>query len=162
VAILAAKIKGVLMQTLSMAILAACVGLGAAAPAAAGGLFSATGAVIAIATDDVFVGEAEGHLNGSGTIAIRSQKDPALTCVGEFTSSKELGGAGQLRCSDGATATFQFKRLTVYRGYGVASFGRSEMSFAYGFTPEEAAPYLKLPEGKKLARNGTQLALVER
>ena len=49
----------------------------------------------------------------------------------------------------------------MYRGYGVASFSRGEMSFAYGFTPEEAVPYLKLPEGKKLARNGTQLALVE-
>jgi hypothetical protein len=34
------------------------------------------------------------------------------------------------------------------------------MSFAYGLTAEEAAPYLKLPKGKKLAGNGTDLKLV--
>ena len=150
------------MQTISSAILAACIGIAGAAPAAAAGLFSATGAIIAIAADDLYVGEAEGHLDGSGTVALRSQKDPSLTCVGQFTSSAALGGSGRLQCSDGASAAFRFKRLSVYRGYGVASFSRGDMSFAYGFTPEEAVPYLKLPEGKKLARNGTELALVER
>jgi hypothetical protein len=145
-----------------IAALAACIGFTVSAPDADAGLFSATGVVIAVVADDVYVGEAEGHLNGSGTLAIRSQKNPALTCTGQFTSSAELGGSGQLQCSDGATATFQFKRLTVFRGYGVASFNRGEMRFAYGFTPEEAAPYLKLPEGKKLAHNGTELALIDR
>ena len=150
------------MQTLLSAILTACLVLAGASPAAAGGLFSATGAVIAVAAGDLYVGEAEGHLDGTGTVAIRSQKNPSLTCAGEFTSSAELGGKGRLQCSDGASAEFRFKRLTLYRGHGVANFSRGEMSFAYGFTPEEAAPYLKLPEGKKLARNGTQLALIER
>ena len=36
------------------------------------------------------------------------------------------------------------------------------MNFAYGFKPEEAAPYLRLPQNKKLARNGTEIALVDR
>ena len=150
------------MQTTLLTFLAACIGLAGSAPVAAGGLFSATGAVIAIAADALYVGEAEGQIDGSGTVALRSQKDPSLTCLGQFTSSAALGGTGRLQCSDGASATFRFKRLSVYRGYGVASFSRGEMSFAYGFTPEEAVPYLKLPEGKKLARNGTELALVER
>ncbi len=145
-----------------LTVLAACIGFAGSAPVANAGLFSATGTVIAVAADDVYVGEAEGHLDGSGTLAIRSQKNPGLTCTGQFTSSAALGGSGQLQCSDGTTATFQFKRLSVYRGYGVASFSRGEMSFAYGFTPEEAVPYLKLPEGKKLAHNGTVLALIDR
>jgi len=149
------------MKTIRIAFLAACVGFAASAPVAGAGLFSATGAVIGITAGDVYVGEAEGHLNGAGTLAIRSQKDPAVTCVGQFTSSAALGGSGQMQCSDGANATFHFKRLSAYRGYGVASFSRGEMKFAYGFSPEEAVPYLKLPEGKKLMRNGTQLALVE-
>jgi hypothetical protein len=34
------------------------------------------------------------------------------------------------------------------------------MSFAYGLTLEEAKPYLKLPEGKQLTHNGTDLELV--
>jgi hypothetical protein len=143
-------------------VFAAGIGFAVSAPVAHAGLFSATGAVIAIVADDVYVGEAEGRLDGSGTVTIHSQKDPALTCVGQFTSSAERGGSGQLSCSDGNTAAFQFKRLTVFRGYGVASFSRGEMKFAYGFTPEEAAPYLNLPQSKKLARNGTQIALVDR
>ena len=149
------------MYKIRMKVLAMLIGLvGSVAPAGAG-LFSATGAVIAIAAEDVFVGEAEGHLNGSGTLAIRSQKNPAHTCVGEFTSSAEKGGSGQLRCSDGTTATFQFKRLSVYRGYGIANFSRGSMSFAYGFTPDDAGPYLNLPTNKKLKHDGTSLVLVD-
>ena len=123
-------------------------------------MFSATGAVIAIMAGNLFLGEAEGHLNGAGTIAIHSQKNPALTCKGEFTSSAEAGGKGQLRCSDGTTSNFKFQRLSVRRGHGTGNFGRGSMSFSYGLTAEEARPYLKLPKGKQLKQNGTKLELV--
>ena len=66
-----------------------------------------------------------------------------------------------MRCSDGTNAIFHFKRLSVFRGYGVGSFSRGSMSFAYGLTAEEAGPYLNLPEGKKLTHNGTELELVD-
>jgi hypothetical protein len=142
-------------------LLAACIALaGIAAPATAG-LLSATGAVIAILAGELFVGEAEGHLSGAGTLAIHSQKRPRLTCHGEFTSSAALGGSGQLNCTDGSSADFRFQRLSVFRGYGIGSFSRGPMSFAYGLTMEEAAPYLTLPDGKRLTRNGAQLRLVD-
>ena len=124
-------------------------------------MLSATGAVIAIMAGNLFVGEAVGHLSGAGTLAIHSQKNPALTCRGEFTSSAELGGKGQLRCSDGTTSTFKFQRLTLRKGHGTGNFGRGSMSFSYGLTAEEARPYLKLPKGKQLSQNGTKLELVD-
>jgi hypothetical protein len=148
------------MWKFSSAVLGTCLGLGLPTPAGAG-LFSATGPVIAILAGELFVGEAVGHLSGAGTLAIHSQKDPALACHGEFTSSALLGGSGQMHCSDGATATFRFKRLNIYRGYGVGTFSRGSMSFAYGLTAEEAAPYLSLPEGKKLRRSGMELTLAD-
>jgi hypothetical protein len=150
------------MRKMLMMLLAGCLGLAGLPTVAGAGLFSATGAVIAVLADDVFTGEAEGHISGAGTLTIRSQRDPEFSCVGQFTSSAALGGKGQLQCSDGSTATFQFQRLSAYRGYGSATFSRGAMSFAYGFTPEEAGPYLKLPEGKKLMQSGTALALVDR
>jgi hypothetical protein len=138
----------------------ACIALaGSAAPAGAG-MLSATGEVIAIMGGNLFVGEAEGHLSGAGTLAIHSQKNPALTCKGEFTSSAELGGKGQLRCSDGTTSTFKFQRLTLRKGHGTGNFGRGSMSFSYGLTAVEARPYLKLPKGTKLRQTGTKLELV--
>jgi hypothetical protein len=149
------------MRKILITVLAACIGLAGSTTLAGAGLFSATGMVIAILADDLFVGEAVGHLSGAGTLAIYSQRNPGLTCVGQFTSSAVLGGSGQMHCSDGATATFHFKRLSVFRGYGLGSFSRGSMSFAYGITAEEAGPYLKLPEGKKLTHNGTELKLVE-
>ena len=137
-----------------------CLALaGASAPAGAG-LFSAKGAVIAIVNGELFLGEAEGHLDGAGTLAIHSQRKPSLTCAGEFTSSAELGGKGKLRCNDGSSATFQFKRLDMRRGHGAGEFSRGPMTFAYGLKAEEAARYLTLPEGKKLANDGSGLALV--
>ena len=149
------------MRKILISVLAACIGLAGSTTLASAGPLSATRMVIAILADELFVGEAEGHLNGAGTLAIHSQKDPALTCLGQFTSSAALGGTGQMHCSDGTTATFHFQRLSVFRGYGAGSFSRGAMSFAYGFTAEEAGPYLKLPEGKKLAHNGTELKLVD-
>jgi len=138
-----------------------CIALASAAAPAGAGLLSAKGDVIAIMAGELFLGEAEGNLNGAGTIAIHSQKNPALTCSGKFTSSAELGGKGQLRCTDGTTSTFKFERLTLRRGYGGGSFGRGAMNFSYGLSADEAKPYLKLPKGKKLVHNGKELALVD-
>lgn len=138
----------------------ACIGLAGFATSVSGELLSAKGMVIAILADDLFLGEAEGHLSGAGTLAIHSQKDPALTCLGDFTSSAELGGSGQLHCSDGTTATFHFQRLNMLCGYGEGSFSRGSMSFAYGLSAEEASHYLKLPQGMKLTHNGSEPGLV--
>jgi len=149
------------MRKMGITVLAACIGFAGSVSAAGAGMFSATRTVIAILADDLFVGEAQGHLNGAGTLAIKSQRNPALSCLGQFVSSAELGGFGQLECSDGTTATFRFKRLTVFRGHGIATFSRGLMSFAYGLTAEEAGPYLKLPQGKKLSHNGTELVLAD-
>lgn len=150
------------MRKILITALAACIGLAGSGTLAVGAdLFSATRLVIAILAGDLFVGEAEGHLSGAGTLVIHSQKDPALTCLGQFTSSAERGGLGQLHCSDGATATFQFQRLNVFSGYGVGSISRGAMTFAYGLSVEKAAPYLGLPDGKKLVHNGTELVMAD-
>lgn len=146
--------------TLPTALLA-CLGLLLPCSAAQGGIFSATGNVIALLAGELYLGEAIGHLNGAGTIAIRSQKTPHVTCLGEFTSSALLGGSGQMRCTDGATATFQFKRLNIYRGHGVGEFSRGPMNFAYGLSAEQALPYLTLPAGKRLQHNGIELTLAD-
>jgi hypothetical protein len=148
------------MRKILSTVLAACIGLSGSITPAGAELFTRTAPVIAILADDLFIGKAEGHLNGAGTLAIRSQKDPDLTCVGRFVTS-DLGGSGQMHCSDGATATFDFRRLSLFRGHGAGNFSRGSMSFAYGLTAEEAGPYLKLPRGKKLAQNGAGLELVD-
>ena len=149
------------MRNPTIAVLAACVALAVPAGPADAGLFSAKGDVIAILAGELFLGEAEGYLNGAGTLAIYSQRNPKLTCSGQFTSSAKLGGKGELACSDGASATFHFKRLSVFRGHGAGDFSRGPMSFAYGLKLEEARPYLDLPKGKTLAHNGKELEMVD-
>jgi hypothetical protein len=141
-------------------ILLMCIGITSAAPAGSEGL-SASRAVIAIMAGELFVGLAEGSLSGGGTLLIHSQRNPALTCHGQFTSNARTGGLGQLACSDGATANFQFERLSIFRGHGTGDYSLGPMSFCYGMTPEEAAPFLKLPEGKRLMRSGSELTLVD-
>jgi len=51
--------------------------------------------------------------------------------------------------------------LTIFTGFGAGDFGHGSLSFVYGLGPLEAAPYLKLPVGKKLMHNGVQLALAD-
>jgi hypothetical protein len=148
-------------KTILIAALAAWLGLAGAPSVAADGLLAASGPVIAIMHGELFVGKAEGHLDGSGTLRIQSQKNPALTCQGEFTSSAKLGGSGRLACSDDTSATFSFKRVSIFRGFGTGNTSRGSMSFAYGFSPTQAVPYLRVPEGKKLTQIGTELALID-
>ena len=149
-------------QRLKIASLAALFGIASlVTPAGAAGLFSATGTVIAILDGELFLGQAEGHLDGAGTLNIHAQKNPALVCSGAFTSSAAMGGTGQLACSDGATSAFHFQRLSVFRGHGIGSFSRGAMSFVYGLSNEEARPSLELPPGKKLMHNGIELAMVD-
>jgi hypothetical protein len=145
--------RRILMMSFAMA-------AGWATPAGAG-FFSSTGPVIAIFAGTLFQGEAVGNLDGSGTIRIQSSTKPDVTCLGQFTSSAELGGAGNLECSDSSTATIQFQRLSILRGYGTGSSSRGSMSFTYGLSAIESEPYLKLPPGKALVLDGKNLVLVD-
>ncbi len=140
--------------------LAALLGVAVWTTAAGEGFLSTTGPVIAILAGDLFLGEAEGRLGGSGTLRIRSRADPGVTCIGQFTYSAERGDAGTMRCSDGTTGAFQFHRLSLLRGYGTGSSSRGSISFTYGLSANESGPYLKLPAGKAL-RLGGDLMLVD-
>jgi Protein of unknown function (DUF3562) len=147
-------------RKLQASALVLCLALGGWSGVADAGLLSSTGPVIAVLDGELLVGEATAHLAGWGTIALHSPSNPALTCVGEFSATDALGDAGELRCSDGASAKFQFQRLSLRRGYGAGSSSRGALSFTYGLTAEESAPYLKLPAGKALQREGNGLQLV--
>jgi hypothetical protein len=149
------------MRKIMNAVVAAAVAFAGWTGVANAGLMSAKRPVIAILGSALYVGTAEGHLSGAGTLAIRSQVHPSVTCTGEFTSSAEAGGVGELRCSNGASAKFRFERLTVFSGHGSGNFGKGTMSFTYGLTAEESKPYLKLAPGKQLKQNGEELALVD-
>jgi hypothetical protein len=149
------------MRKMLVAGFAALVGVAAWATAAGEGFLSTTGPVIAILAGDLFLGEAEGRLGGSGTLRIRSRADPGVTCSGQFTYSAELGNAGTMRCSDGTTGAFQFHRLSLVRGYGTGISSRGSISFTYGLSANESGPYLKLPAGKALRLGGKDLMLVD-
>lgn len=149
------------MQRMLIICLAGFAGLAGWASPAGAGLFSSTGPVIAILDGELFQGEAKGKLDGSGTIRIQSRTKPDVTCLGQFTSSAKLGGKGNMLCSDNVTATIQFKRLTILRGYGTGSTSRGPMSFTYGLSANESEPYLKLPPGKVLRLDGKDLMLVD-
>ena len=124
--------------------LALCIALGAWAGHARA-QFSSTSPVIAILDGELLLGEATGHLGGWGTIALRAPSKSGLTCAGKFSYSDAAGDAGQLKCSDGAHAAFWFQRLSMTRGYGAGLPGGSTLSFTYGLSAEDSAPYLQFP-----------------
>lgn len=124
-------------------------------------LFSSSGPVIAILAGDLFLGEAEGRIGGAGTVWIQSRARPELSCRGQFTYSAELGGAGTMLCTDGATAAFQFQRLGLKRGHGAGITSRGPLSFTYGLSPVESEPYLKAPPGKVIRVGENNLLLVD-
>ena len=148
------------MRRMLLTGLAAIAALAVGAGTAGAGLLSTTGPVIAILAGELFLGEAEGNLGGSGTIRIQSSARANVTCDGQFTFSAELGDVGKMRCSDGTTATIQFKRLSLVRGYGTGSTSRGPMSFTYGLDATESVRYLELPPDKTLRLEGKVPVLV--
>jgi phospholipid transport system substrate-binding protein len=146
---------------MSVMVVAMLLGLSGGMSPARAAFLSSTGPIIAIVAGDLFLGEAEGRLNGSGKIRIQSRARPDDTCQGDFSYSAELGGTGAMQCSDGATATFKFQRLDRRRGYGTGISSRGPLSFTYGLSAKESAPYLELPPGKALRADGKDLLLVD-
>lgn len=142
-------------------LLAALAGLAGWTNPAGAGFFSSTGPVIAIVAGELFLGEAEGQLDGSGTVWIQSRTRPEVSCRGTFSYSAEAGGAGNMRCSDGAGVTFRFQRLGLKRGHGTGNSTRGPLSFTYGLSPVESEPYLKAPPGKALRVDAKDLVLVD-
>jgi hypothetical protein len=114
------------------------------------GLLSATSPVIAILADDLFLGEATGYMDRTGTIQIRSSVNEDIRCVGEFRYTGAKTGIAKVRCNDGAEAALDFTGLSTLSGYGFGKSSRGPASFTFGLTPEQASQYLKLPRGKKL------------
>lgn len=149
------------MRKIVVISLAAFAGLAGWASPANAQLFSTTGPVIAMLAGDLFLGEAEGKLGESGTIKLQSRANPDVSCHGQFRFSAELRGAGTLRCNDNTTATLQFQRLSLVQGYGTGSSSRGAVSFTYGLSASESAPYLTLPPDKTLRQDGKDLALVD-
>ena len=142
-------------------VLQVLAGLAGVANPARADFLSRTGPVIAILGGDLFLGEAEGRLGGSGTVWIQSRARPEVICRGSFSSSAELGGAGSMLCSDGVTATFRFTRLGLAHGHGTGNSSRGPLSFTYGLNPVESEPYLKAPPGKALRLGGNEVVLVD-
>ncbi len=116
------------------------------------GVFSASGPVVAILHDDLFLGEVVGYLDRTGTIDLRSALDANLRCVGSFHYTGAKSGVAQVRCNDGAEANLSFNSLSPLSGYGYGRSSRGPASFTYGLTPEESVQYLTLPQGKRLIK----------
>lgn len=142
-------------------LIAALAGLAGWTNPAGADFFSSTGPVIAIVAGELYLGEAEGQLDGSGSVWIQSRTRPEVSCRGKFSYSSELGGAGNMQCSDGAGVTFRFQRLGLRRGYGTGNSTRGPLSFTYGLSPLESEPYLKAPPGKTLRVGAKDLVLVD-
>jgi hypothetical protein len=123
------------------------------------GLFSVTLPVIAILHDDLFVGEAVGYLDRTGTIDLRSVLDPEIKCIGSFRYTGLRTGLADMQCDDGAEATLSFNALSAFSGYGYGSTPRGPASFTFGLNREEAASHLTLPQGKKLIERTEGLRL---
>jgi hypothetical protein len=123
------------------------------------GLFSVTLSVIAILHDELFVGEAVGHIDRTGTIGLRSVLDPKNKCVGSFRYTGSKTGLADMRCDDGVEARLSFNALSAFSGYGYGSTLSGPASFTFGLSPAEAAPHLTIPQGKKLVERTEGLRL---
>jgi hypothetical protein len=125
------------------------------------GLLTTTMPVLAVIGGELYQGQSVGYIDGTGTITLKSSAHPEQECTGGFRYQNESLGVGDLHCSKGTETTFRFRALSTLTGYGFGRARDGEVTFAYGMTPEQAEPYLRLPSGKKLRRKDSAVSLVD-
>ena len=126
------------------------------------GLFTTQTPVVGIVAGDVYTGHSIFYLNGTGIMTLSSSAHPEQQCSGDFRYESEQIGVGDMRCTGGTSATFQFRALSTMTGYGFGRARTGDVSFAYGMTAAQAEPYLRLPTGKKLQSKDSALVLTDR
>jgi hypothetical protein len=130
-------------------------------PGAHIGLLTMTTPVVAIIGDQLYTGESVSYIDGSGVMRIKCGVNPQQECSADFRYETEQLGVGDIRCSGGPNAPFQFRALSTMTGYGFGRAPSGDVSFTYGMTPEQAEPYLRLPAGKKLRHKDSALILTD-
>jgi hypothetical protein len=127
--------------------------------AAAFNLFSIREPVYAMVGEVLLAGEAIGHWDRAGTLAVHSTQDDSLGCTGDFHFTGLKKGVAHIHCTDGSNVDLEFEGLGPLSGFGQGPTPRGTVSFTFGLTPDEAAPYLHLPAGKRIAltRQGPKL-----
>lgn len=129
--------------------------------AAAFNLFSIREPVYAMVGDVLLAGEAIGHWDRAGTLAVHSTLDDSLRCTGKFHFTGLKGGVARIHCTDGSDVDLEFEGLGPLSGFGRGPTPRGTVRFTFGLSPEEAAPYLSLPPGKRIALTPQGVTLLD-
>ena len=140
------------MRTPSFAATLASITLLLLAPGTAGAfsLFSVREPVFAMVGDVLLAGEAVGHWDRSGTLAVHSTEDESLHCTGTFHFTGLKKGVAHISCSDGSELALDFDALGALSGWGQGPTPRGLVRFTFGLSPDAATPYLNIPEGKRI------------
>jgi len=112
---------------------------------------------LAVIGERVFTGEMLLYTDRSGKLQLRSEAEPALSCMGSLRYTATASGSMSLSCSDGTQARLPFTALGETSGYGGTPGG--PISFTYGLAPEPARAWLTPPPGKRLVVSGDSLRL---
>lgn len=112
---------------------------------------------LAVVGERVLTGEIVLYTDRSGKLQLRSESEPALSCMGTLRYTATSSGTVNLSCSDGRQAQLPFTALGETSGHGGAAGG--PISFTYGLAPEPARAWLTPPPGKRLVVSGDTLRL---
>jgi hypothetical protein len=115
--------------------------------------------VLALLGERVLAGEALIYTDRSATLQLRSEDEPALSCMGNMRYTSSTVGALRLRCSDGSEAQFPYAALSETSGQGHGRTETQEVSLTYGLDAEQARAWLRPPAGKRLLVNGGSLRM---
>ncbi len=112
---------------------------------------------LAVVGERVLTGEMLIYTDRSGKLQLRSEGEPALSCMGTLRYTATASGTVNLSCSDGRQARLSFTALGESSGHGGAP--GEPISFTYGLAPESARAWLTPPPGKRLVVSGDILRL---
>ena len=118
---------------------------------------ASSASALAVIGERVLTGDMLLYTDRSGKLQLRSEVEPALSCMGSLRYTATASGSMNLSCSDGTQARLPFTALGETSGYGGTPGG--SISFTYGLAPEPARAWLTPPPGKRLVVSGDSLRL---
>lgn len=139
--------KPLALTTLLVFLLAGCAKINDASMR----LFSSSAPALAVVDSTFLSGKVVVFTDRTGTINLESDAEPKLKCMGNLRYTATKTGAVSLKCSDGTDTLMSFTAISETSGYGRGRTARGQASYTFGMPAADAAAYLTLPPGKRMA-----------
>ena len=124
-------------------------------------LVASTAPAFAMIDNTLLTGTVTVFVDRTGTFNLSSGAVTGFQCAGNMRYTATRSGVISLQCSNGADVLMTFNAMGELGGYAAGKSATGTATLTFGMEAASAAPYLKLPAGKRIVTTAEGAARLE-